>query len=119
MDKIVKVSRTVRESLDGTLTNNNLTNIVTTLPTNGAAVTVAKFTRKSVFINKLGTVTAIVRVEASADKSTWIILDSVTSSSTPTAYIFSTGDYIPYMRTSVTALIAAATVSTIITGHGV
>ncbi len=116
-DKILEISRSVRESLDDTFIDNNLTNVTTTVPTIGGAVTVAKFTKKSVFIEQT-TGTATTRVEASADKSTWIIVDTITSSGAATSYIFSTDDYFPFMRTSVTA-VSSATVSTIITGHGV
>ncbi len=118
-DKILEISRTVRESLDDTFITANLTNITTTTPINGGAVTVAKFTEKSVFVNLPTAVgTATVRVEGSPDRSTWIILNTKTITGTPTAYVFSTGDYFPFMRTSVTA-VASSTVSTIITGHGV
>ncbi len=117
-NKIFEISRTVRESLDDTFIDNNLTNITTTVPTDGGAVTVGKFTRKSVFVDADVAGTATVRVEASPDRTTWFIVHTATRTGSPTAYIVSTDDYSPYMRTSVTA-IASATVNTIITGHGV
>lgn len=107
------------EAVNDTLSNNNLTNVTTSLPQTGTAVTVSTFNRKSVFVVKDGTVgTATIRVEASADRSTWIILNSRTIESASTAYIFSTNDHIPFLRTS-TINQVAATVSTLITGKGV
>ena len=111
---------TVREAFAHVLNVTNLNAVSTSNPTIGPAVTAYPYNRKTVYINlNAGAGTATVRVEASANKTDWVILSTTQLVAASTSFMFNTNDHHRFLRTVNTAVTNVATVSTIITGKGV
>ncbi len=111
---------TEREAFVHVLNVTNLNAVSTSIPTKGQAVTAYPYNRKTVYVNiDAGVGTAVVRVEASANKTDWVIINSRSVVAASTSYLFSTNDHHRFLRTVNTAVINKSTVSTIITGKGV
>ena len=112
-------SLSVREALNNFLNRTNIS-LSSSTPILGSAVTAYPYNRKTVFIKadaRGGTAT--INVEASENKTDWVVLSGTQLVAAQTAIMFNINDHHRFLRTVNTAVTNVATVSTIITGKGV